>query len=63
MKNKKIFKTLSALCAALVLSLVASSGISSCPAVSIAESSVSSVKCWGGVVLPSLTVAPERGSV
>src|SRR5699024_1673754 len=41
----------------------ASSGISSFPAVSIAESSVSSVKCLGGVVLPSLTVAPERGSV
>ena len=38
----------------------ASSGISSFPAVSIAESSVSSVKCLGGVVLPSLTVAPER---
>ena len=40
----------------------ASSGISSFPAVSIAESKVSSVKCLGGVVLPSLTAAPATGS-
>src|SRR5699024_11244319 len=40
----------------------ASSGISSFPAVSIAESRVSSVKCLGGVVLPSLTAAPATGS-
>ena len=41
----------------------ASSGISFDPAVSIAESSVSSVKCLGGLVLPSLTAKLERGSV
>ena len=40
----------------------AASGILSFPAVSIAESSVSSVKCLGGVVLPSLTAAPVTGS-
>ncbi len=35
----------------------ASSGVSSAPAVSIAERSVSSVKCFGGLVLPSFTSA------
>ena len=37
----------------------ASSGISSLPALSIADSSVSSVKCLGGVVLPVLTAASD----
>ena len=36
-----------------------SSGISSAPAVSIAESSVSSVKCFGGEVFPSLISEPS----
>ena len=42
--------------------LSASSGISSLPAVSIADRSVSSVNCLGGVVLPSLTAQEETGS-
>ena len=40
----------------------ASSGISLAPAVSIAARSVSSEKCLGGLVLPSLTAAPATGS-
>ena len=42
--------------------LSASSGISSLPAVSMADKSVSSVKCLGGVVLPSLTAQEETES-
>ena len=41
----------------------ASSGISSFPAVSIADNRVSSVKCWGGLLLPSLTIAAETERV
>ena len=43
--------------------LSASSGISSLPAVSMAESRESSVWCLGGVVLPVLILAAATGSV
>ena len=43
--------------------LSASSGISSLPAISMAESRESSVWCLGGVVLPDLTWAAATGSV